>query len=243
MSSKKQLYLSGWLVHILTASGAIFCIFSLIFIHKYQWIKAIWALTGCLLIDSIDGTLARKYQVKRNIPQIDGALLDNLIDFVAYVIVPCFFIYLKKFVEDPWSIPVISMIIIASSYQFAHTNAKTKDNFFRGFPCFWNFTIFYMLVVNGSKLFNLSIFLLLIFLVFVPIKYLYISRMDHVTNSKTLKYFIYLTTFAFASTSLHLLVFYPYRSSFCFIYSFIYIFSYLFFSIYRTIKPLHKATI
>ncbi|NQY44192.1 MAG: CDP-alcohol phosphatidyltransferase family protein [Legionellales bacterium] len=173
MRNRKPLYLSGWIVHLLTSSGAFLCILSLIFIHKHQWINSIWALAGCLVIDSIDGTLARKFKVKQNIPQIDGALLDNLVDFVAYVIVPCFFIYVRNFVSPCWTMPIIFMIIIASSYQFSHQNAKTKDNFFRGFPCFWNFTIFYMLIIDGSQLFNLCIYFLLITLVFIPIKYLY----------------------------------------------------------------------
>lgn len=238
MKNKKNFFLYGWLVHILTASGAVFCVLSLIFIHRHEWISALWALSACLIIDSVDGTLARYLKVKENIPQIDGALLDNLVDYVAYVIVPCFFIHLKGLVSEYWSPIIVTMIILSSSYQFAHSKAKTKDNFFRGFPCFWNLTMFYMLIVDGGQLFNLCIFLILIGLVFIPIKYLYISRMNNATNSKLTKNIIYLSTFIFSICNIHLLVFYPYSNTFCIIYLFTYIIAYFAFSIFRTLKPI-----
>lgn len=224
-------------VHLLTASGGAFCVLGLIFIHHHQWIKSFWALAACLMIDSIDGTLARKFKVNKNIPQIDGALLDNLIDYISYVIVPCFFIYVKELIPDSWNAIIITMIIISSSYQFSHSEAKTKDNFFRGFPSFWNITVFYMFLVNGSKLFNLSIFIILITLVFIPIKYIYISRMNYVTDSYIVKYIIYISSFIFGISAIHLLVFYPTINHFCLIYSFIYFSAYILFSLYKTINP------
>ncbi len=240
--NNKITYMLGWGVHLLTASAGVFCLLALYFIHIHLWINAFWALTVCLIIDAIDGTLARKFHVKTNIPQIDGTLLDNLIDFVAYVIVPAFFIITKKLFPEGWNFPCAAMIIIASSYQFTQIDAKTKDNFFKGFPCYWNFTVFYMLVVDGTKLFNLSMMFFLLTLVFIPIKYIYLSRMDYVTKSKAMKNFIYAITALFGVSSLHLIIFYPAKHSFFFVFTFAYIIAYFLFSIYRTIYPLTKTT-
>ena len=209
-------YLKAWLVHIFTALGGIFALLGIYYIHMNLWINAFWMLSICLFIDSIDGTLARKFHVKSIIPQIDGALLDNLIDYVAYVIAPAFFILAKGMLPDGLHFACVSLLIIASSYQFTQKDAKTTDNFFKGFPCYWNITVFYMFIVDGSKLFNLSVLLLLIALVFVPIKYIYLSRMEYATNSPTFQKCIYIATVLFSISSLILLTFYPDRNNLSF---------------------------
>lgn len=234
------LCLLRWGVHLLTAAGGILCIFATFYIIEKQWIMAFYMLCGCLMIDAIDGTLARKFAIKKYIPQIDGALLDNLIDFLAYVFVPCIFIYYYDFLMPSWKMPIISLIILASCYQFCHVKAKTADNFFTGFPCYWNLTIFYMMIVNGSYCFNLYIFILLITLVFVPIKYLYLSRMNNVSNNYFTKIIIYVSTAGFGISSITLLIFYPNINNIAYHYSLIYMIAYGLFSVYRTLKPINK---
>ena len=77
----------GILVHLLTGFGIVAGFFSLISVLNYNQKDAFLWLGLAFLIDSIDGTLARKFDVKKNLPNIDGKMLDSIIDFFNYVII------------------------------------------------------------------------------------------------------------------------------------------------------------
>ena len=81
----------GWLVHMFTASGACIGVLSLLAIYEGKDMHALWLMAAAILIDSVDGMFARLVKIQDVVPEIDGALLDNIVDFVNYTIVPCFF--------------------------------------------------------------------------------------------------------------------------------------------------------
>jgi phosphatidylcholine synthase len=66
--------------------------------------------------------------------------------------------------------------LLASSYQFCRTDAKTDDHFFLGFPSYWNVVAFYVVVLDVRPGVTAAILLACAVLVFVPIKYVYPSR-------------------------------------------------------------------
>ncbi|MEC7668870.1 MAG: CDP-alcohol phosphatidyltransferase family protein, partial [Pseudomonadota bacterium] len=73
------------LVHLLTASGAVFAMLALLAAVEEEWsIMFLW-LVVAFAVDGIDGPLARKYNVKTNAPRFDGVLLDLIIDYLTYV--------------------------------------------------------------------------------------------------------------------------------------------------------------
>ena len=234
-----SLQIKGWGVHFLTASGAFACLLALYCIHIQEWILAFWALTICLFLDSIDGTLARKFEVKKNIPNIDGALLDNLVDYLSYVIAPTFFIVTYELAPYGWNFLSALFVIIASSYQFTQIDAKTHDNFFKGFPCYWNFVVFYLFIIDWSREFNLFILIFFSILVFVPIKYIYLSRMS--SYNKITRLLICIATVIYGILSFILLLCYPYTNIFIITYTTIYISGYFIFSMYNTIYPQLKT--
>src|SRR5205823_5268297 len=82
----------GWLIHAFTASGACVALFSLYAIYKNDPLLALWLMSAAIMIDAVDGMFARLFKIKEAVPEIDGALLDNIVDFVNYTIVPCFFL-------------------------------------------------------------------------------------------------------------------------------------------------------
>src|SRR5687768_13802608 len=84
--------LLAWSVHLVTASGSVFGLLSLIAIMQEQWIFAFVCMAAAIFVDSVDGTLARLWRVKQVLPNFDGALLDNIIDYLNYVVVPAFFL-------------------------------------------------------------------------------------------------------------------------------------------------------
>jgi len=167
---------AAWGVHILTATGAAVGLMAIIAIAHGKWELAFAWMAVTLFIDSVDGSLARKCGVKEVLPQIDGALLDNIVDYFTYAIIPAFFLYESGIVPPKWGLVGAMAITFASGYQFCQAEAKTEDHFFRGFPSYWNIVVFYCFVLEWSPWTNLFITLALAVAIFVPIKYLYPSR-------------------------------------------------------------------
>jgi phosphatidylcholine synthase len=167
----------AWGVHLFTASGAVWGLLAVVAIIQYQWLLAFTWMAVAVAVDGLDGTLARIFKVKGVLPNFDGALLDNIIDYLNYVIVPALFLYVAGLVPDQWAVPAVAMIALASAYQFCQGDAKTDDHYFKGFPSYWNVAVFYLYLLDLNSWLNLALITLLSFLVFVPIKYIYPSRM------------------------------------------------------------------
>ncbi len=173
-STKQKLV--AWGAHLFTASGAIWGLLALLAITNRQWVLAFAWMGAAVFVDSFDGLLARRVRVKEVLPEFDGALLDNMIDFLNYVFVPAFFLYTADFLPRQAALIGAVLILLASAYQFCQSDAKTEDHYFKGFPSYWNIMVFYMFILSLNGWINLAIIVLLSALVFVPIKYIYPSR-------------------------------------------------------------------
>ncbi|MCO5182846.1 MAG: CDP-alcohol phosphatidyltransferase family protein [Anaerolineae bacterium] len=167
----------AWSVHLLTASGALIGLLALFATVELRWTAAFAWLGLAALIDGLDGTLARRFDTKQYASGIDGALLDNIVDYFTYVIVPAFIVYQAQLVPATWTVAAVAIISITSAYQFSQTDAKTDDHFFKGFPSYWNVLVFYLFMLKATPIVGFGIIALLGLLVFVPIHYLYPSRM------------------------------------------------------------------
>ncbi|STX29160.1 lidK (CDP-alcohol) phosphatidyltransferase [Legionella beliardensis] len=232
-------YLVAWAVHAFTASAACAGLFTLAKIYQHEYIHALWFMAIAVVIDAVDGTLARVVGVKKVLPNIDGALLDNIVDYLNYVITPCFFLFVKPDMLPPdLTIIIIIAVIITSSYQFCQADAKTPDHFFKGFPCYWNIAVFYMFIFNTSMNTNAMILSILCILIFVPIKYVYPSRLDYLTESKLLKLLMHSFSLLYGICSAIVLWTYPTINRLCLVLSLGYIIMYLALSIYRTFSPM-----
>lgn len=162
----------SFLVHALTASCVLLGFWAVLLIYRGDSGGALRVLGLATFIDSIDGTLARTLDVKRRMPQIDGALLDNIADYITWVFVPFLWVY----VFAGASIAVVSFGLMTSIFGFSHTAAKTEDHFFRGFPSYWNFLILYFFVFGADPLYVNLVLLVCAVLVLVPLKLIYPSR-------------------------------------------------------------------
>ena len=232
-------YFVAWAVHAFTASAACFGLLTLVKIYQHDYVFALWFMAIAVVIDAVDGTFARLVRVKSILPGIDGALLDNIVDYLNYVITPCFFLYVKPgMVPSDWGILIILAIILTSAYQFCQADAKTPDHFFKGFPCYWNIAIFYMVIFNTATFSNAILLVLLCVLVFVPIKYVYPSRLDYLTPSKKLKIIMHTSSIIYGITSALILWSYPEVNPIYLALSLAYVIMYLTLSFYRTCCPL-----
>jgi phosphatidylcholine synthase len=128
------------------------------------------------VIDSIDGTLARAVGVKVVLHWIDGARLDDLVDYFTYVVVPVFFLLQMRLLPHVLELPLTVLVTAASGYGFSQTAAKTTDHFFTGFPSYWNIVAFYLYVLGWPQALNAAVVASLAVGVFVPLRYVYPSR-------------------------------------------------------------------
>ncbi len=175
-SPSKKRIVSAWMTHLVTASSAVWGLLAILAITNEQWVEAFWWMAAAVFIDSFDGILARRVDVKRVLPKIDGALLDNIVDYLNYVFVPAYFLLFSELLPVGLAVIGCALILLSSAYQFSQIDAKTDDHFFKGFPSYWNVVVFYMFLLGSNAWLNFFIVVLFAVLVFVPIKYIYPSR-------------------------------------------------------------------
>jgi phosphatidylcholine synthase len=234
---------AAWLVHLFTASGAVLGLFTFFAIHQGEYIAAFWLMGMSILVDSVDGLLARWARTKEAAARIDGELLDNIIDYSTYVMAPAFLLIVSDLLPPGWRYVAASLVVLASAYQFTQPNAKTADHFFKGFPSYWNIVVFYLFFWQTSPRTNLIIVLVLVVLVFVPIKYVYPSRLDYLTRKIWLQWVMLIATLLWGVATAALLWLYPGTNRVLVVLSIGYILFYVLFSLYRTFVPLEGVSL
>lgn len=160
------------LVHVLTASCVLLAFQAVLLVFDGDYGAALQVLGLATFVDSIDGTLARKLDVKRRVPWIDGSLIDNIADYLTWVFVPLLWAY----VFAGASPAIVALCLMTSVFGFSHTGAKSDDHFFRGFPSYWNFLILYFFVFEAGSTAVNTVLLVCGLLVLTPIKLIYPSR-------------------------------------------------------------------
>jgi phosphatidylcholine synthase len=164
-------------VHLYTASGAVLALLMLVAAFQGEAVKALWLMLASLLIDSTDGLLARRFRVSEALPFFDGALLDNIVDYMTYVFAPVVLLWSEGYLPDGNAgIVLAALPLLASSYQFCRVDAKTEDHYFLGFPSYFNVVAFYAIVFHPGPLVLAAVLVACSFLVFVPIRYVYPTR-------------------------------------------------------------------
>jgi phosphatidylcholine synthase len=169
---------AGYLVHAYTASGV-----------ACGWLALVAALDGdartsllwlavATFIDATDGVLARLADVSRTAPLIDGARLDDIVDYVTYVVVPGVLVWRQGLLPPAAAPRVVAATLLASALGFARRDAKTADHLFTGFPSYWNIVAVYLIALRPPPAVVAAILLVLAVLVFVPIRYVYPSRTE-----------------------------------------------------------------
>lgn len=174
--------IAAWAVHGFTASGAVLGFLAIISILNNDLVGAFLWLGLALLIDGIDGTLARKIGVLDKTPNIDGSTLDNVIDYLNYVIIPALMIYWFQMVPNGWEIILPAGMFAVSLYTFANMNMKTNDYYFSGFPAVWNIVVLYFYILNTHPIINVIIILFLFIFTFIPIKFVHPLRVKKIRN-------------------------------------------------------------
>ena len=163
-------------IHIFTALGGAIALLALLEAVREHWSLMFGWLGVALLIDGIDGPLARRLNVKRVLPNWSGDTLDLVVDFVTYVFVPAYAITASGLLI-PLATPLLgAAIVVSGALYFADTRMKGDDNHFRGFPALWNAAAFYLFLLKPPAPVGSLMLACLVVLTFVPFKVMHPLR-------------------------------------------------------------------
>lgn len=172
----KPRVLAAWAVHAFTASGVVTGLLAISALISGDFRLALLWLGAALLIDGFDGPMARKVRVTEYAPNMDGAILDLVIDYLNYTVIPALLVYRFGLVPTGFAIPAAAYIMMTSLYCFGNRDMKTEDNYFQGFPAIWNMVVLYFYVIASPPWVNLLIIIALGILTFVPLKFVHPFR-------------------------------------------------------------------
>jgi phosphatidylcholine synthase len=169
----------AWSVHLFTATGAVWGFLAILAIFEQNWkMVFVWQILA-MFVDGVDGMLARWFHVKEYARGLDGSLMDNIIDYINYVVIAALLmVKWPDLLPSGYALAAACSILLTSAYQFTQLDAKTDNQsyFFKGFPSVWNILVFYLILVELNPWANLAIIVLCDILVFVPIKFVYPTR-------------------------------------------------------------------
>jgi phosphatidylcholine synthase len=188
---------AAWTVHLYTASGTVLALLIVLAAIDGDVVRALWLGLAALVVDGTDGLLARWLRVKDRIPWFDGARLDDIVDYLTYVFAPVVLLWTAGYLPSGgWGMTLAALPLLASSYQFCRTDAKTDDHFFLGFPSYWNVVAFYIIVLGLSPVVTGVLLVVFSVLVFIPVKYVYPSRTKAFRSLNLLTTAIWLASYA-----------------------------------------------
>jgi phosphatidylcholine synthase len=137
--------LRGYAVHLYTASGVVVAMLMAMEICSprpdARRVFILFAIAT--LMDATDGPFARRWEVKRTAPEIDGRTIDDIVDFLTFTFLPLLLVWRMEWVPHP-GLLFVAPALVASLFGFANVSAKDEHGgFFRGFPSYWNMAAFY----------------------------------------------------------------------------------------------------
>ena len=155
-------------VHIFTALGGAIALIAMLEAVREHWAAMFGWLGLALLIDGLDGPIARRLNVGEVLPNWSGDTLDLVVDFLTYVFVPAYAITASGLLI-PLAAPLLGgAIVISGALYFSDRRMKTDDNHFRGFPALWNAAAFYLFLLKPPAAVGSIALAILVALTFVP---------------------------------------------------------------------------
>src|SRR5262249_37820785 len=163
-------------VHILTAAGAALALLALLAATRNEWALMFLWLGVALVVDAVDGPIARALKVAEKLPRWSGETLDLVVDFTTYVFVPAYAIAASGLMPGLLGLAAGIVVAVTGTLYFADRNMKTADNFFRGFPAVWNLIVFYLLLLKPPAAVSAAAVTLFVVLTVVPVRFVHPFR-------------------------------------------------------------------
>jgi len=165
-------------VHLLTATGAVLAMLAMLAAVEERWSLMFAWLVVALVVDGIDGPLARRYQTRRLWPTYDGVLMDLIIDYLTYVFIPAYALFKSGLLPGWTGWLAIIAIVYGSVLYFVDTRMKTRDNSFAGFPASWNMVVLVLFAIEPNFWITLAIVVALAITMFTNIKFIHPVRTE-----------------------------------------------------------------
>lgn len=165
-------------VHLFTATGAVFAMLAMLAAVEEKWSLMFLWLVVALIVDGMDGPLARRYEVKSNAPEFDGVLMDLIIDYLTYVFIPAYALFKSGLLPGWTGWLAIIVITFASVVYFADTRMKTQDNSFSGFPGCWNMVVLVLFALSPNFYVILALVVLFSVSMFLKLKFIHPVRTE-----------------------------------------------------------------
>ena len=156
-------------VHVLTASGAVLALLALRAVHHGDWQMMFVWLGAALIVDAVDGPLARRLSVKTVLPRFSGERLDLIVDYLTYVAVPAYALTEATLLPEVARLPAASAMLLSGLFHVADLNSKTEEGYFVGFPAIWNIVLLYLFALGLAPAAALAVVAACVALTFVPI--------------------------------------------------------------------------
>ena len=153
-------------VHLLTSFGIVCSLFAVLNVFEGNLGSAFMWLGVALFIDSIDGTLARKIDVATFTPNINGLMMDSIVDFTNYILIPCLILVKAGYLLPNFEVCLPAIILVVSLFSYSRISVSDDDSRYVGFPVAWNIVVVYLFILEMSQLANsvvISIFIALKF--------------------------------------------------------------------------------
>jgi len=155
-------------VHLLTASGAVLALLALRAVQQNDWQMMFVWLGAALIVDAIDGPLARRIGVTTLLPRFNGERLDLIVDYLTYVAVPAYALTAAPLLPEEARLPAAAAVLLSSLFHVADLNSKTEEGYFVGFPAIWNVVLLYLFALGLTPWASLAVVAVFVGLTFVP---------------------------------------------------------------------------
>ncbi len=221
----------AWGVHLFTALGIVAGFLALISIHEENWQFAIFWMLIAFIIDGVDGNLARWFKVKEILPHVNGKMMDYVIDFANYALIPAFLFYQYAFVPGIMGLLLTLLILLVSVVYYGLDNMVTEDRFFTGFPVLWNLVMCcFVLVIDAPPWVYGLLVVFFAVMHFVPVRTVY------PTQNRNYRMLTWVFTVIFLSSLLVLVFQYPEKPIVCLVGVYGSMGYFVFLSLYLSVK-------
>ncbi len=167
---------AGLMVHALTASGVFWALLALLSVGKGDFAGMFAWLGVALVVDGVDGPLARRFDVTVHLPNWDGVILDLVVDYLTYVFIPAYAAFVAGLFPYGFGLLGAGLMCLSAAFFFGYRNQKTPDNYFLGFPTIWNVVVFYAFVFQWSGWVTLGLTVVFAVLTFTKVTFLHPVR-------------------------------------------------------------------
>lgn len=116
---------------LFTLANLVFGVMSLIYTMSEQYLLSGVMILLCMIMDVLDGKIARKLDVSSNF----GKELDSLADVVSFGVAPAILVYAQVLIAYKWlGLVAIIWFAIAGALRLARFNVQTFTGSFQGVP-------------------------------------------------------------------------------------------------------------